>query len=128
MIVYDVTNKESFVEIEEFVNEILEVKQSLPPICLIGNKCDLKDRKEGVPKEEGKKRAEKGKFGFYETSAKNGVNITEPFLYLTKQVVKEKKTKEKEKEKKHKSTVSSSSLFYKSFSKESIEETEFKIK
>lgn len=79
-----------------------------------------------VPTEEGKRRAEKSKFGFFETSAKEGINIIEPFISLAKQVVKDKK--EKEKKSLGNNSSGNSGIFYKSFSKDSIEDTEFKIK
>ena len=45
-------------------------------LLLIGNKCDLEERRE-VPKEEGERLAQSLDIPFLETSAKTGYNICE---------------------------------------------------
>ena len=54
---------------------------------LIGNKCDLEEKRE-VTKEEGKKIADKFGFIFYETSNKNGKNIEKACTDLIVKIIK----------------------------------------
>jgi small GTP-binding protein len=89
--VYSIDNKNSFEEIKNFVNKILSVKDidSLEniPCLLIGNKCDLEDKRE-VKVEDADKFVKENKiFSFLETSAKNGKNITECFHLISKRLI-----------------------------------------
>ena len=77
-IVYDITEKNSFNHVEFWLSEI---KKEAPDsiICvLIGNKNDANDRRE-VTYEEGNNFAKQNKMKFYETSAKNKINIEKIF-------------------------------------------------
>ena len=74
IIVYDITNRESFKNINSWIEEC---KTSCPKnICmvLVGNKSDLEDKRI-ITKEEGLELAEKYGILFFETSAKNGNNV-----------------------------------------------------
>ena len=51
------------------------------PIMLVGNMCDLEDRRE-VSTDEAKAYAEKNSMMFIETSAKDGTNVEAAFLNL----------------------------------------------
>ena len=86
LLVYSVTAKRSFETIGEMKDKILMVKESQKfPMVLCGNKCDLeKERK--VTTEEGKELAKTWNISFFETSAKNRVNIEEAFIELVQQV------------------------------------------
>lgn len=78
MIVYDISNQQSFENIEKWVQDVSENAAKDIELILIGNKSDLEDQRK-VPYEEGKKLAEKYNMSFYETSAKNGSNIVDSF-------------------------------------------------
>ena len=85
ILVYDVTNTQSFSEIHTWMDEV--EKCSSPGITklLIGNKCDdLENRK--VSYEEGQELADHFKINFIETSAKKGTNINESFASLARQM------------------------------------------
>jgi len=89
LVTYDVTNRESFANVQKWLNEsdryaTLDIQK-----MLLGNKCDLQNRV--ISFQDGKEFAEKFKMGFLETSAKNSINIEEAFLNIA-QVIKEKKT------------------------------------
>ena len=58
-------------------------------VILVGNKCDLENKRE-VTKEDAKKFVEnyKAEF-FYETSAKNGTNVEKLFVDAAKSIYKE---------------------------------------
>ena len=53
---------------------------------LIGNKCDLEDKRK-VSKEEGQALADKFGIPFFETSAKSNINISEAFMKIAEDVV-----------------------------------------
>ena len=78
LIVYDVTNKESFESIPKWFSDILNVKNDEAVFVLIGNKIDLTDNRK-VTYDEGKKLANEKNIIFEELSAKNGTNFNELF-------------------------------------------------
>ena len=78
LIVYDVTNKESFESIPKWFTDILNVKNDEAVFVLIGNKIDLTDNRK-VTYDEGKKLANEKNIIFEELSAKNGTNFNELF-------------------------------------------------
>ena len=51
------------------------------PVVLFGNKCDLEEKRE-VKKEEAQNFAKKNKMIYFETSAKENINIKEGFKKL----------------------------------------------
>ena len=94
LLMYDVTKRETFESITEWVQSIKEAKGENFPVILIGNKCDLKEERE-IDKEEGENEAKKHGFLFFETSNKDGTNIEEATTALISKVVELRK-KEKE--------------------------------
>ena len=90
LLMYDISNKESFDSISGWIESIKEVKGNDFPIELIGNKCDLSDERV-VQKEEGKKIADDNGFMFFETSNKNRINIDESILALVNTIIEQKK-------------------------------------
>ena len=99
LLVYDVTNEESFKNIENWVNDVKAQKtDELIHFILIGNKIDLeKERK--ISKEAGNKFAEEKGMKFVEVSAKTGAGIKELKNILAKIIYEEfKKDEEKKKE------------------------------
>ena len=86
LIIYDVTNQESFKSIDDWINDCdMNCKNKNLIIALVGNKTDKKDERE-VTQEEGmalKERFEKNhNILFYESSALTGYNIKEIFKDL----------------------------------------------
>ena len=75
-IVYDITDKKSFENVLTWLNECRDMCYKDILICLIGNKIDL-ESKRVISYEEGKNFAEENNLLFFETSAKNGNNIKE---------------------------------------------------
>ncbi|MCQ2818008.1 MAG: GTP-binding protein [archaeon] len=78
LLVYDITRKESFEHIPEWINELTNVKKEEVIFCLVGNKIDLNEKRE-VTYEEGKKFADENKIIFEEVSAKTGDNFASLF-------------------------------------------------
>ena len=87
LIVYDVSDKKSFQLVDKYLDNVYSKKDKKKfPIILIGNKCDLNEERE-VSFEEGKKKADSYQIDFYETSAKNNINVENVFKYLTDKIV-----------------------------------------
>ncbi|KAJ5077774.1 ras-related protein rab-11a [Anaeramoeba ignava] len=96
-IVYDITNEDSFNELENWIVEFQKNAQESAVPMIIGNKCDLeKDRK--IPKEKGEKFAKKNKALFMETSAKDGTNIEEVFQMLATEILNVFENKQQKKD------------------------------
>ena len=78
LLIYDISNKNSFDSIPKWFSDILNVKNDEAVFGLIGNKNDLNDKRQ-VTYEEGKKLADEKNIIFGEVSAKSGNNINELF-------------------------------------------------
>ena len=98
-LMYDITDFKSFDSISEWIKNIYEKKDENFPLILIGNKCDLKDERE-VSEEEGLETAEKYKTTYFETSAKEGINVEEAIDELINKIIAQKKEEESSKDKK----------------------------
>ena len=85
LLVYDIADHSTFENIGMWMESITEEKGDKLPIVLVGNKADLEDERQ-VSHKEGKDLAENKGFHFYETSCKNGANVTECFLDLAELV------------------------------------------
>ena len=87
LLMYDISNKKSFIKIKDWLNNIFEHKDKDFPILLLGNKCDLEEKRE-VTKEEGDQLAKELKLNFYETSNKDNINIEKAITELIEMVYK----------------------------------------
>ena len=86
LIVYDITNKSSFNNIDKWINEIMNSIQN-PLMILIGNKSDLNfERKVSI--EEALEKAERHNCDIYEVSALDGKNIDYIFLNINYKILK----------------------------------------
>ena len=85
IIMYDLTNRKSFENLERWFNI---VSQNFPgkTVFLVGNKLDLSDDKRIVTVEEGQKLAEENNMKFYEGSGQNGENVEEIFIQMAEKV------------------------------------------
>ena len=87
LLIYDITNKKSFENLEKWISDIKTNGDDNIPIILVGNKSDL-ENKRVISIEEGKNKAKLYKFAFMETSALNGNNIEKAFNELIMDVYK----------------------------------------
>ena len=85
IIVFSITSITSFLEvnaIKEQLNIVLDAdNNTLIPIILVGNKCDLEEYRQ-VQSSDAQRLAEEWKVKYFETSAKNKININRIFEEL----------------------------------------------
>ena len=92
LLMYDLTNKESFQAITTWMDGVKKEKGEDFPIILVGNKSDKEGRQ--VTREEEEKLANEYNVSFFETSNKTGENINEASLNLINKTI-EKYEKDK---------------------------------
>ncbi|GCF01562.1 GTP-binding protein of the rab [Zygosaccharomyces mellis] len=85
IIVYDVTDQESFNGVKMWLQEIDRYATSTVLKLLVGNKCDLKDKRM-VEYDVAKEFADANKMPFIETSALDSTNVEEAFLTMARQI------------------------------------------
>lgn len=94
LLVFDVTDRETFDKVSEWMNDIQKGNKGGTKIVLIGNKIDLPSR--SVTYEEGKGKAKEYDIPYYETSAKTGENTREMFDDFIRELIRNPQAKEKE--------------------------------
>ena len=86
LLLYDVTNRDSFKNLENWLIEIEKNSSDKVLKILLGNKCDLSDDRQ-IPTEEGQAFAIRNGMEFMETSAKMNTNVSEAFETLGKLMI-----------------------------------------
>jgi len=81
ILMYDITNEESFNAVQDWVLQIKTHSWEKTPVILIGNKCDMANER-AVQSEEGKRLADLLGLEFFETSAKENINVKPVFERL----------------------------------------------
>ena len=90
LLVYDITRKATFENIDKWLAEIKLSSNNEINMILIGNKCDLEDKRE-VSIEEAQNKAKLLNMAFMETSALNGTNVEKAFNELVNNVYQNNK-------------------------------------
>lgn len=85
IVVYDVTDNESFNNVKQWLHEIDRYACENVNKLLVGNKCDL-EGKRVVSTEQGKEFADGLGIEFLETSAKTSTNVEQAFLTMASQI------------------------------------------
>ncbi|KAJ6803046.1 ras-related protein RIC1 [Iris pallida] len=85
IVVYDVTDQESFNNIRQWLNEIDRYASDNVNKLLVGNKCDLTDKRV-VSYETGKAFADEIGIPFLETSAKSAANVEQAFMMMAAEI------------------------------------------
>ena len=86
ILIYDISNRESFDSIGEWIKNIRETGKEILPVVLVGNKCDLPPEKRKITEIEVKEKADEFKIPFFESSCKEGINIKEVFHKLIEEI------------------------------------------
>ncbi len=89
ILLYDITQNETFEAISSWMEDIESLKGKGFPIVLIGNKIDLEEMRV-VETKEGQNLAKQYKINFFETSNKDGTNIEKACLSLINIIVNER--------------------------------------
>ena len=87
LVVYDITNKRSFESIKQWIEDCRTYMPKSRFIVMVGNKCDLKDKRE-VSTEEGQQLAASFDLLFFETSAKTKENVDKVFNKSLEEIAK----------------------------------------
>lgn len=85
IIVYDVTDRDSFNDVKNWMQEIEKYAMENVNKLLVGNKCDLSNKKV-VTYDEGKELADSYGIRFVETSAKNAHNVDQAFHLMAGEI------------------------------------------
>ena len=87
LLVYDVTNAQSFKHVADWLRELKQYADNNIVILLVGNKTDLRDRRE-VKKEDAAAYADQHQLAFIETSALDCSNVDLAFDRIINEIYK----------------------------------------
>ncbi|XP_033110089.1 ras-related protein Rab-10-like isoform X6 [Anneissia japonica] len=87
MLVYDITQEKTFDNIAKWLRNIQEHANEDVEKMLLGNKCDMDDKRM-VSKERGESIARENGIKFMETSAKTNINVETAFMTLAEDILK----------------------------------------
>ena len=88
LIIYDISCNDSFEKVR-FWHEQIELNAPKNIKCIIaGNKCDLEENRE-VSKDKGINLSKEFGCKFFETSAKDGINVNETFQILVNDIIED---------------------------------------
>ncbi len=85
LVVFDLTNRESFEKLDEWIQSFKEIRGE-EPLYLVGNKVDLKNEIK-IDEQEAKEFAEKNNMELIITSAKTSVNVEKAFNELAVEIL-----------------------------------------
>jgi len=86
MLIYDITCYESFLQMKSWVNELGRRVDEPLVLCVLGNKCDLKDVR-AVTVEEARAYANSIQGTYFETSAFDNEGISEAFQHVATSLI-----------------------------------------
>lgn len=84
LLVYDVSDRDSFENIAHWVRQIRENADDRVKLVLVGNKCD-RDESRVVDTKEGEELAKRYGVSFFETSAKDNKNVDECYAEIARE-------------------------------------------
>lgn len=88
LLVFSITNMNSFYELAELREQIIRIKEDEDiPLVVVGNKSDMEDDR-AVPRARAFQLAQSwGQKPYFETSARRRTNVDEVFLNLCRQIL-----------------------------------------
>ena len=86
LVLYDITNEESFTKLKEWVELIIEECGRHIKILIIGNKSDLESQR-AIDKEDAMKYANEEKVQYIECSSKTGENVEKAIIVLSEKIL-----------------------------------------
>lgn len=88
VLVYDITDKQSYERVNGWLRDILDFcGDELVKIVLVGNKCDLLDKR-AVQIAEGQDFANRHELPFFETSAIANIKVDEVFMTVARNIIR----------------------------------------
>lgn len=81
ILMYDITNEESFNSVQDWITQIKNYSLNVYEVILVGNKCDMEDERV-ISYDRGKQLAEQLGVPFFESSAKENINVKVVFEQL----------------------------------------------
>ena len=95
VLVYSIVAKSTFTDLNDIRDQIVRVKDTDDfPCILVGNKCDLEDKRE-VSTQEAQSFAKQENIAFFEASAKTRHNVEDAFFSLVRKIRERKPTEKK---------------------------------
>ena len=85
IVTYDITDKQSFKDIDNWLVEVEKHAKDKVNKLLVGNKVDLKDQRQ-ISFEEGKGKADELGIKYVETSAKDSINVEQAFITMANEI------------------------------------------
>ncbi|RLN47127.1 hypothetical protein BBJ29_008461 [Phytophthora kernoviae] len=79
LLIFDVGNRASLLDVERWLDQLLNVAEPGLHATLVGNKCDIPDEARTVTAEEARQFAAAHHMAYIETSAKTGLNVDMAF-------------------------------------------------
>ena len=86
VLVYDITQRQSFEELNGWLNDLRSLCAPNATIIMIGNKVDLAEDRT-IAEAEAQEFSERYNLEYFETSAKNGHRVAEAFVRLGQQIL-----------------------------------------
>lgn len=83
IIMFDVTSRATYKSVPEWHRNLVRVLEQAPPIVLVGNKVDVKDRKVKARMIDFHR---KKNLAYFDVSAKSNYNFEKPFLWLARKL------------------------------------------
>jgi small GTP-binding protein len=90
LMVYDITDRKSFIDVNQWIASIKEHSGLTTPIIILANKCDMESTRQ-VTKTEGELLAKKYNLPFFEVSARKNTNISEAIEILVNSMLEKVK-------------------------------------
>ncbi|KAJ6251591.1 gtp-binding nuclear protein ran [Anaeramoeba flamelloides] len=83
IVMFDVTSRDTYKNVSVWYRDIVRVCETIPMV-LVGNKCDIKDRKVRAKQIIFHRRKN---IPYYDISAKSNYNFEKPFIYLARRLM-----------------------------------------